>query len=247
MIANFYHFYISSANDYFILNGITMPRKKEFDVDTVLNRAMEAFWARGYQATSLNDLLDCMQIQRASLYNAFGDKRTLFLETLRRYDALYRQAEVAKRVKMDSPRQAILGFFQDTVTTVIVQKARNGCFLINTALELSPHDPEVAEFVRTAFTHMEQKFFRKMIDKGRAGGEIAKSVVPAPTARALLSLYIGLIVLSRSRPEKLLLESIVKQAETLIPPDRVAPPLATASFLPVSGSSSFLHERQDVQ
>ncbi len=195
-----------------------MPRKKEFDVDTVLNRAMEAFWARGYEATSLNDLLDCMKIQRASLYNAFGDKHSLFLNTLRRYDAVYRQTEVAKRMKMSSPRQAILGLFQDVVTVVVEHGARNGCFLINTALELSPHDPEVAEVVRKALTHMEQKFFRKLIEKGRAMGEIAKSATPAPTARALLSLLIGLIVLSRSRPEKPLLQSIAYQAEVLLPP-----------------------------
>ncbi len=195
-----------------------MPRKKEFDVDTVLNSAMEAFWARGYEATSLNDLLDCTQIQRGSLYNAFGDKHTLFLETLRRYDAVYRQTEVAKRMKMASPRQAILDLFQDVVTVVVEHGARNGCFLINTALELSPHNPEVAEVVRKALTHMEQKFFRKMIEKGRAMGEIAKSAMPAPTARALLSLLIGLIVLSRSRPEKPLLQSIAYQAEVLLPP-----------------------------
>ena len=206
-----------------------MPRKKEFDVDTVLDRAMEAFWTRGYEATSLNDLLDCMQIQRASLYNAFGDKHTLFLETLRRYDVVLRRAEVARRMQMPSPRHAILSLFQDAVTATVKHGARNGCFLINTALELSPHDKEVAEIVRVAFTHMEQKFFRKMIEKGRAVGEIAKSVVPAPTARALLSLLIGLVVLSRSRPEKLLLESIAKQAETLLPPgDKATPPLAVA-------------------
>ena len=199
-----------------------MPRKKEFDVDTVLNSAMEAFWARGYEATSLNDLLDCMKIQRASLYNAFGDKHSLFLNALRRYDAVYRQTEVAKRMKTASPRQAILDLFQDVVTVVVEHGARNGCFLINTALELSPHDPEVAEVVRKALTHMEHKFFRKMIEKGRAMGEIAKSVMPAPTARALLSLLIGLIVLSRSRPEKLLLQSIAYQAEVLLPPGDTA-------------------------
>ena len=206
-----------------------MPRKKEFDVDAVLDKAMKAFWTRGYEATSLNDLLDCMQIQRASLYNAFGDKHALFLETLRRYDVVYRRAEVAKRVQMPSPRQAILGLFQDAVTAAVKDGARNGCFLINTALELSPHDPEAAEVVRTAFTHMEHKFFRKMIEKGRALGEIGKSIVPASTARALLSLFIGLIVLSRSRPEKLLLESISKQAEALLPlGDKTALPLAPA-------------------
>ena len=69
-----------------------------------------------------------MQIQRASLYNAFGDKHTLFLETLRRYDVIYRQAEVAKRVNMPSPRQAILGLFQDAVTAVVEHGAHNGCF-----------------------------------------------------------------------------------------------------------------------
>ena len=209
-----------------------MPRKREFDVDTVLNKAMAAFWARGYEATSLNDLLDCMQIQRASLYNAFSDKHTLFLETLRRYDGIYRRAEVAKRVNMPSPRQAILGLFQNAVTAVVEHGGRNGCFLINTALELAPHDEEVAEIVSAAFTHMEHKFFRKMIEKGRARGEIALSVVPATTARALLSLFIGLQVLSRSRPKKVLLQSIAQQAETLLPPGgKVPPPLA------LSGSS----------
>ena len=210
-----------------------MPRKKEFDVDLVLDKAMNAFWKHGYEATSLNDLLDCMQIRRASLYNAFGDKHTLFLETLRRYDVIYRQAEVERRGHMSSPRQAILGLFRDAVTAVVKHGSRKGCFLINTALELSPHDSEVAEIVREALIHMEQQFFRKMIDKARASGEIPESVRPAPTARALLSLLIGLFVLSRSRPEKLLLESIAKQAEVLLPPvDKAAPALA------VSGAAS---------
>ena len=193
-----------------------MPRKKEFDVDTVLHRAMEAFWKHGYEATSLNDLLDCMQIQRASLYNAFGDKHTLFLETLRLY-AARRRIEILNLTKTLPPRQAILGLFQDTITAVLEKKHRNGCFLINTALELSPHDKEAAEIVRVALTYMEKQFFQKLIEKGRAIGEISKSVIPTHTARALLSLFIGLRVLSRSRPERLLLESIANQAESLLP------------------------------
>lgn len=195
-----------------------MPRKKEFDVGEVLHRAMETFWNRGYEATSLNDLLKCMRIQRASLYNAFGDKRTLFLDALRRYESVIRQPDLAKRLKMSSPRQALLSLFDDTITVVVEHGARNGCFLINTALELSPHDEEVADFIRKALTRMEQQFFRKLIEKGRANGEIDKSVIPTQTARALLSLFIGLLVFARSRPEKLLLQSIAKQAEFLIPP-----------------------------
>ncbi len=193
-----------------------MPRKKAFDIDTAMHKAMEAFWKRGYEATSLDDLLDCMQIQRASLYNAFGDKRTLFIGTLRRY-VILDKADIAKRLRISSPRQAILGVFRDTITAVMKHGPSKGCFLINTALELSPHDPEVAEIVGSAFTYMEKQFFRRLIEKGRAIGEIPKSVRPAPTARALLSLFIGLRVLSRCHPEKLLMESIAKQAAILLP------------------------------
>ena len=207
-----------------------MPRKKEFDVDMVLDKAMAAFWTRGYEATSLNDLLDCMQIQRASLYNAFGDKRTLFLEVLRRYD-VSRQVEIVALAKAHSPRQAILSLFRNIITAVVKNGARDGCFLVNTALELSQHDEEVAQIVDRAFIKREQ-FFRKMIERGRASGEISQTVVPTPTARVLLSLCIGLRVLSRSRPEKVLLQSIAHQAEALLPPGRKVPPP-----LDLSGSS----------
>ena len=208
-----------------------MPRKKEFDVDEALDKAMKAFWKRGYEATSLNDLLDHMKIQRASLYNAFVDKRTLFLSTLRRYDRIHRRAVVTERIKLPSPRQAVLGLFHDAITAVVKNQARNGCFLINTALELAPHDQEVAAFVCQAFTHMERQFFRKRIEQGIAIGEISKSVVPAQAASAILSLYMGLLVLSRSRPEKRLLESIAKQAEILLPPGETgAAPLAPAGL-----------------
>lgn len=201
-----------------------MPRKKEFDVETVLDKAMHAFWKRGYEATSLNDLLDCMQIQRASLYNAFGDKRSLFLDTLRRYDLIHHRFPLAKRMKTASPRQAIMTLFQDRVTGEQDKVSRYGCFLVNTALELSPHDPEVAEIVGTAIDYMEKCFFRRLIEKGRAIAEIPKSVRPTATARALTSLFIGMVVLARSHPEKAMLQSIANQAEVLLPHNKKAAP-----------------------
>ena len=93
-----------------------------------------------------------------------------------------------------------------------------GVFLTNTTLGLAPHDAEVAAIVREAFVHLEQTFFCKLIVRGRARGEIARSVRAAATARGLLGLFLGLRVLSRSRPEKLLLQSIVRQAAALLPP-----------------------------
>ena len=80
-----------------------MPWQKSFDSDAVLQKAMEAFWARGYEATSMQDLVHCMGIGRGSLYATFGDKRTLFIQALRRYDQRHRRDWTARLATGASP------------------------------------------------------------------------------------------------------------------------------------------------
>ena len=182
-----------------------------------MHKAMVAFWDHGYKATSLQDLVECMGINRASLYDTFGDKYTLFIDTLHNYNRVYAKPFFAEKMKTYTPRQAIIGLFQEVSTRVLKGEERNGCFIINTALELSPHDEKVAKIVSQTFAQIERNFFRKLIERGQASGEISKSVVPITTARALLSQFIGLRVLSRSRPERALLQSISNQVEALLP------------------------------
>ena len=86
-----------------------MPWEKTFDTDEVLGKAMQAFWARGYEATSIQDLLDTMGLNRGSLYATFGDKRSLFIRALRHYDAVHRRAWVVALAQRGSPREAITG------------------------------------------------------------------------------------------------------------------------------------------
>ncbi len=192
-----------------------MPWEKQFDVDDALTQAMHAFWARGYEATSLHDLVACMGINRGSLYATFGDKRSLFIRALRRYDAVHRRAWVAALGAVPSARRAILGAFEAVIASVLKDGARDGCLLVNTALELSPHDPEISEIVREGLAEMEG-FFRRMVAKGQAAGEIPAGLNAAETARALLGLFIGLRVLSRSRPERALLRAIARLAGALV-------------------------------
>lgn len=192
-----------------------MPWEKQFDIDAALGKAMEAFWARGYEATSTQDLVDCMGINRGSLYGTFGSKRELFLKALKRYDHQHREGWLGALAKEPSPRAAIIGVFNGVVESVLKRGARNGCLLVNTSLELSPHDPEIADLVADSLKAVED-FFRSRIAAGQAAGEIAEDLPPRETAQGLLSLFIGLRVLSRSRPEARLLRSIAKQAEALI-------------------------------
>ena len=192
-----------------------MPWEKQFDIDSALAKAMQIFWSRGYEATSVQDLVDGMGINRGSLYATFGDKRSLFLQALRRYDTIHREAWVTSLSSTNSPRSAILNAFEDAVSAVLTNKSRDGCLLVNTALELSPHDKEISGIVAHGLAEMEA-FFRRMIENGQSAGEIPPHVAAEETARTLLGLFVSLRVFSRSRPEEELLRSIVTQAGSLL-------------------------------
>lgn len=189
--------------------------RTEFDNDEVLDRAMQAFWSSGYEATSLQDLAESMGIDQGSLYETFGDKRQLFLAALRRYDDLYRKAWVSGLAGTMGPRAAILSVFEDGIAAALGTKAREGCMLVNATLELSPQDEEIGDLVANAFAEMEG-FFRAMIGAGQAAGEIPKRVVATEAAAGLLSLFLGLRVLARASAAPRTLQSILKQANALI-------------------------------
>jgi TetR/AcrR family transcriptional repressor of nem operon len=192
-----------------------MPLDKQFDTDAALTKAMHAFWAHGYEATSVQDLVDCMGINRGSLYATFGDKRRLFIQALRQYDAVHRQAWVAALTASTTPRRAIVKAFEDALAAALEGGSRDGCLLVNTALELSPHDAEISEIVGHCLAEMET-FFRVTIERGQEAGEIPPHVDAATTAASLLGLFVGLRVLVRGRPEEALLRAVARQADALL-------------------------------
>jgi TetR/AcrR family transcriptional repressor of nem operon len=191
-----------------------MPWEKSFDTEDALGKAMNAFWARGYAATSMQDLVDRMGIGRGSVYAAFGDKRRLFLRALALYDQRHRQRWTDRLSSGHPPRRAILAAF-DEVIAATCEGNRDGCLLINTALEMSPHDPDAAAIVAGALAGMEA-FFAAMVRRGQAAGDFPPSLDADETARGLLALLAGLRVLSRARPEPAVLRAVARQAEALL-------------------------------
>lgn len=187
-----------------------MPWEKQFDRDEALSRAMDAFWARGYEATSMQDLVEITGVNRASLYGTFGDKRALFLEALRLYDDKMRRNLLAELEAAAQPREAIRKLFQVFIKPVS-EGSNRGCFLVNTALELSAHDPEAARIVAQAQEQIEA-FFLRMVKLGKAKGEFASHIKPSVAARSILASLVGMVVLTRSRPEPTLLQTIADEA-----------------------------------
>jgi TetR/AcrR family transcriptional repressor of nem operon len=188
-----------------------MPWEKQFNVEEILDKAMQAFWTRGYEATSMQDLVDCTGVNRASLYATYGDKRELFLAALRRYDEHMRKVVVAELEAKFDPRDAIRRLFEIFVEQAATKKEKRGCFLTNTALELAAHDAAIGRIVANAQAEIEA-FFTRMIVKAKALGEVPASLKPVPTARGLLASLLGLVVLSRSRPDPELLRAVVDDA-----------------------------------
>ncbi len=171
---------------------------------------MQCFWAQGYETTSVRDLADQMGITGTSLYNTFGDKRALYRRSLEHY-LTYSIRERIKRLDGMPPAEAIEAFFMEIVERSIADKARRGCMLVNTGLEIAPHDPEFRKLVAKEFSSIED-FFSRTVEVGQQAGVIRSDVPASELAKLLLSLLLGLRVLARSRPQRSVLEGAARAA-----------------------------------
>lgn len=186
-----------------------MPRTKEFEPGEALDAAMQLFWRNGYAATSIRDLLDGMGIGYGSLYNTFGDKHALFLACLDRFREL--RTSWIDEVLEDSGLSGIEEVFRRTVDGLVGFEPRRGCLLANTAVELGPHDAEVAAKISRYVRHTEAVFERAVI-RAQEAGEIPADRDPRALARFLVNALHGMRVLARVGTDRAVLEDAVRVA-----------------------------------
>ena len=184
-----------------------MARTKEFDRDHALEKAMHVFWERGYEATSMSDLLSAMGIGRQSMYDTFGDKRRLFIEALERYID-QRQSEYRCMIAAPSVRDAIRGMFESLLAETPKDK-RRGCFGILTTLELAPHDPRIAKLMASRQRALEEMLTEALV-RAQKSKEIAKDKDPAALARYLLAAFSGLRVATTTDPHSAGLRDVIE-------------------------------------
>lgn len=188
-----------------------MPWKKDFDTDAALGDAMRAFWAKGYEATSITDLTTAMKINKGSLYNAFGGKKELFIKAVLKYNRDNQKATLTKLEQMDDPLDSIKMLFEALVAESIADDEKRGCFLVNTALELPNHSDDVREIITASFEDMEEFLVRCLV-AGQANGSVLPDLDPKETAKSLLSQIVGLRILARGVFTHGGLNAIKKQA-----------------------------------
>ncbi|WP_336635660.1 TetR/AcrR family transcriptional regulator [Lysinibacillus fusiformis] len=192
-----------------------MARTREFDEGKVLEAAMQLFWEKGYEATSLSDLTSRMGIQRPSIYSTFGDKKELFEAALRRYTTS-RAADIRARLQSHvSVKQAFATFFEEVIQAEYTKDLSNGCFCINTMVELAPHDERFEILTREHQLYL-AVIFQETIERGIQAGELEADTDAKSLAQALIVSLIGLTVMMKSQPQRSFVDHAIAMTLTLL-------------------------------
>jgi TetR/AcrR family transcriptional repressor of nem operon len=192
-----------------------MGRLKAFDENEVLDRAIDCFWQHGYEATSVRDLADRMGIGGASLYNAYGDKRALFVAALARYAERSMRERIARLEKSGRPKEAIRAFLAEIIERSLADPDRKGCLLVNSALDVAPHDAEIGRVIAGCFGEL-RAFFRRNLEAARAAHQVPRQTDLDELAGHLLGVVLGVRVLARTGASRAQLDAVARPALRLL-------------------------------
>ena len=170
-----------------------MARPREFETDAALDRGMHLLWARGYEATSLDDLLHAMDLSKSSFYDTFGSKHDFLMAALTRYiDVVLGQ--LGRDLAEGPAGRAIARVFEAALPS---GGAPRGCFVQNCAIEMAPRDPDAGRKVREGLKRLEEGFHRAVV-RGQDAGEFSRAQDPRAMARYLVGSLNGVQVLVRA-------------------------------------------------
>lgn len=193
-----------------------MARTKEFDPDAALQSALELFWRRGYEATSMADLVEALGIGRASIYATFGNKHELYLKALERYAANQNPRLLAELSQPGPALPAVRAVVRRFGSEASSDEVRlNGCFITNTAAELGPRDDSAARCVERNWEHVETLLHSALV-RAQAQGELPEDRDPLALARMLLTLMQGLRVIGKASKDAARMRDATEQALSLL-------------------------------
>ncbi|MEM9983894.1 MAG: TetR/AcrR family transcriptional regulator [Bacteroidota bacterium] len=190
-----------------------MPRTKAFDEAQVLTQAMELFWEKGYHATSMQDLVKYVGVNRASLYGAFKHKKDLFLQAFHHYRNSNAQKIQQFLQSRSDVKEGLRELFRNALarSNQRLEQSR-GCFAVNITTELLPGDPEVQAILKENQAHFEQ-IFLAYLERGVSAGQISPRKNLSALASLLFTLYNGLNVIIKLNPDE---EAIFQSLDTFL-------------------------------
>ncbi|WP_293375005.1 TetR/AcrR family transcriptional regulator [Nevskia sp.] len=188
-----------------------MVRPRAFDEDHVLRLALDVFWAKGYNASSMTDLLEATHLSKSSLYASFGSKQALIVETLRCYGDYLMSGPLAALGKPDASRAEIEEALRTSVAVAKTPSGERGCFVNNCMIEVAPHDPEVMAGVFEVMLRLEGRLV-EAVSRGQQEGSITRAESATSLARFIVNTLAGINLAAKSKPDRERLDSIVRVA-----------------------------------
>lgn len=192
-----------------------MPRTKDFDENEVLKKAICLFWDKGYNGTSMQDLVDGLGISRSSLYDTFGDKHQLYVKALEQYRQSNREQLLSLIRDAPTAKIAIQQVLELIVGNLLGDRQRKGCFMVNAGIELASHDTEINAVLCQSEQQMEQAFL-KVIEQGQEKGELSTQQSPQALARFLNNTVKGMQVSAKSTTDRGFFRDIIQTALTVL-------------------------------
>jgi len=192
-----------------------MARPTEYDREEVLDQAMHAFWDKGYNATSMSELVEVTNLKPGSLYGAFSSKEELFLVVLDHYGQNSRESIQATLTGSKSPLDGIRNCFVKIAKEISSPGGRHSCFLVNTVLELSRQNKNIQERVNLHLTATES-LFREALEAAQDAGEISSEKNPKILASFLMCGVWGLRVLGETAPSPKRSRDVVNQMLSIL-------------------------------
>jgi TetR/AcrR family transcriptional repressor of nem operon len=192
-----------------------MARTKAFDEEQVLDKALNLFWCHGYNNTSMQDLVDGLGINRSSIYDTYGDKHQLFVAALERYRQKMAGALLELIRNSSSVKTTLNKIFELTLQETFSDKDRKGCFMVNTTVEVAPHDPGIAGLINANNQVIEDAFY-EAIRQAQNSGEIRTHHAPRALARFFFNTSTGLRVAAKANPDQQVFQDVIRIALSVL-------------------------------
>jgi TetR/AcrR family transcriptional repressor of nem operon len=185
-----------------------MARTKEFEEEEALEKAMQLFWTKGYNATSMQDIVDALGLSRSSIYDTFGDKEKLFLETLKKYNRQSPEKILCMIEKSTDAKATLKEIFANIVEEALSDSEHKGCFVVNVIVEQASCSSDIKTIADENLRDLENTFV-KLLQKGQEAGQISDKYEPRALAYFLNNAILGLRVAAKSGGDRKKLEDIV--------------------------------------
>ncbi len=189
---------------------MNVGRPREFNSEQALDAAMHLFWRKGYEATSMHDLLDTMQLSKSSLYQTFGNKHQLFQYCLENYRELITCMFEKGLNEAKSGKKFIEQTFMMLLENTEPADKRIGCLITNTAAEFSQRDPDIAALTKKGMESFTQVFLQA-VKKAQQDGEISPSRDPMKLAYYLMANVTGINMMIKAGASQETLQNIASE------------------------------------